>query len=112
MLNKYLISGFIFLTFNHASAQTFGAKQVISSSANGARSVFAVDLNGDNKPDVLSASVNDNKISWYDNLGNGGFGPQQIIGANAGSACVFAADSNDLRRSVLCLDSHRIKRMV
>ena len=43
MLNKYLISGFIFLTFNHASAQTFGAKQVISSSANGARSVFAVD---------------------------------------------------------------------
>ena len=44
-----------------------------------AKSVFATDLDGDGDADVLSASAGDDKIAWYENLGSGSFGPQQVI---------------------------------
>ena len=40
----------------------------ITISAESAHSVYAVDLDGDGDIDVLSASVNDDKITWYENL--------------------------------------------
>jgi len=73
----------------------FGRQQVITSTAYGANSVFAADLDGDGDPDVLSASF-DAGIHWYENrLGAGGadFGEQQVIGTVAyGATSVFAAD--------------------
>ncbi len=49
--------------------------------------------------DVLSSSTNDDKIAWYENLGGGNFGAQQIItdlyayAASAnGASSVYAAD--------------------
>ncbi|MDP6940370.1 MAG: VCBS repeat-containing protein, partial [Planctomycetota bacterium] len=36
-------------------------------------------LDGDGDEDVLSASSGDDKIAWYENLGSGSFGPQQVI---------------------------------
>ncbi len=47
---------------------TFGPQQVITTQALWATSVYAADLDGDGDPDVLSASYNDNKIAWYENL--------------------------------------------
>jgi hypothetical protein len=41
---------------------------VITTAADGAQSVYAVDLDGDGDADVLSASFNDDKIAWYENL--------------------------------------------
>ena len=41
---------------------------MIATTADGATSIFAADLNGDGNPDVLSASSLDNKIAWYANL--------------------------------------------
>lgn len=38
----------------------------ISNNALSARSVYAVDMNNDRNMDVLSASVNDGKIAWYE----------------------------------------------
>ncbi len=72
----------------------FDHQKIISSSANYACSVFAVDIDGDGDPDVLSASKDDNKIAWYENTdGNGTFGDQQIITTNAeGASYVFATD--------------------
>ncbi|MCH7700178.1 MAG: VCBS repeat-containing protein [Planctomycetes bacterium] len=72
----------------------FGAQQVITTAASGAQSVFAADLDGDGDIDVLSASVSDDKIAWYENTdGLGSFGPQQIITTQANYArSVFAAD--------------------
>lgn len=46
---------------------TFGPQLIISNAANGARDVYAADLDGDGDMDVLSASAN-NKIAWYRNL--------------------------------------------
>jgi hypothetical protein len=73
---------------------TFGPQQVISTDADGAESVFVVDLDGDGDTDVVSASRDDDKIAWYENTdGAGSFGPQQVISTDAaGARSVFAAD--------------------
>ena len=73
---------------------TFGPQQVITTSADGAWSVYATDLDCDGDVDVLSASRHDNKIAWYENTdGFGTFGPQQVITTDADWAhCVYAAD--------------------
>ena len=84
---------------------TFGAQQVISTNANGARSVRAADIDGDGDIDVLSASLVDAKIAWYENTdGQGTFGSQQIISINAnGAQSVHAADvDGDGDVDVLC----------
>ena len=72
----------------------FTGPQLISTSADVARSVFAADLDGDGDVDVLSASWNDDKIAWYENTdGLGDFGPERIISTSAdGAYSVFAAD--------------------
>jgi hypothetical protein len=73
--------------------QDFSRQQVITTSADDARSVYATDLDGDGDADVLSASANDDKIAWYENLGGGMFGPQQVITTSADYAVsVYATD--------------------
>lgn len=84
---------------------TFGPSHWITASADGARSVVAADLDLDGDLDVLSASQNDDKIAWYDNVdGRGVFGPEQVITADApGAQSVFAADvDNDGDIDVIC----------
>ena len=67
--------------YENSGSGVFGAQQVISTKADGARSVYAIDLDGDGDADVLSASASllDFKIAWYENLGGGAFGSQQVI---------------------------------
>lgn len=72
---------------------SFGPEQIISTIADGARSVYGVDIDGDLDMDVLSASSFDNKIAWYKNNGAGNFGSEQIISLNANNAkSVFFSD--------------------
>ncbi len=82
----------------------FGTLQIISDSVDGPKSVFATDLDGDGDTDVLSASYNDNKIAWYENIDSEGqFGEQQIISESVISAMsVYAADlDNDTDMDIL-----------
>jgi hypothetical protein len=59
---------------------TFGQPQIIDNNITSARNAFAADLDGDGDMDVLSASRNDGKIAWYENInGQGTFGEQQLI---------------------------------
>ncbi|MBC8753352.1 T9SS type A sorting domain-containing protein [Kordia sp. YSTF-M3] len=73
---------------------TFGAQQIITTDADFATSVYAIDMDNDGDNDVISASSTDDKIAWYENTnGQGGFGVQQIIVTNAnGASSVYAAD--------------------
>ncbi|WP_299122522.1 T9SS type A sorting domain-containing protein [uncultured Winogradskyella sp.] len=73
---------------------TFALEQVITTSIDSGWSVYTSDIDGDGDMDVLSASVWDNKIAWYENVnGNGEFGLQQIITTDANNArSVYATD--------------------
>jgi hypothetical protein len=73
---------------------TFGAQQVISNAPDGPHSVFGADLDGDRDMDVLSASVHDDAVSWFENtLPTGVFGPRQVISTEGnGVQSVVGAD--------------------
>lgn len=80
---------------NGGSPPTF-THHTIASDADGARSVYAADLDGDGDIDVLSASRDDDKIAWYENDGNSppGFTTHIITKGADGARQVCAADIN------------------
>ena len=70
---------------NSDGSGNFGSQKIISTLANNPESVFAADVDGDGDIDVLSASFDDDKIAWYENLdGAGNFGPQHVISTDGG----------------------------
>jgi len=73
-----------------------GPQQVISTQADRPYIVYACDLDGDGDNDILSASRDDDKIAWYENLGSGTFSSQQVISTQAnGARSVYACDLDD-----------------
>ena len=78
---------------NGAADPSFTAAD-IATSADGATSVFAADMDGDGDMDIVSASLNDDTIAWYEN--NGASDPSwtaaDIATSADGARSVFAAD--------------------
>tara|TARA_Y100001970_G_scaffold147289_1_gene180821 strand:+ start:258 stop:515 length:258 start_codon:yes stop_codon:yes gene_type:complete len=60
----------IFIAFSFITAQPTFTNHTISTSADGARSVYAADVDGDGDMDALSVSYLDDKIAWYENDGS------------------------------------------
>ena len=56
-----------------ADAGSYSAQRVISVDAEGARSVYAADVDGDGDVDALSASYTDDTVAWYENDGSQSF---------------------------------------
>jgi len=79
---------------NTDGAGTFGAPRVISDEVDGARSVFAADVDGDGDVDAIATSAYDDEVTWYENTdGAGGFGAQHVITNLAdGAFSVVSAD--------------------
>jgi uncharacterized repeat protein (TIGR01451 family) len=98
-----LCINYCYPTTNCQAQNAFGPQQIISTNANGANSIYAIDLDGDGDNDVLSAFIDGNKIVWYINNGNGNFSSEQIISTNASyAASVYAIDiDNDGDNDVL-----------
>ena len=60
------------------------------------RSVYASDFDGDGDLDVVTASKNDNRIAWYENIdGLGNFSLKQDISENAGGADMVRVNDLD-----------------
>ena len=80
-------------TYNGTLNNTWTAAD-IATSADGAISVFAADMDGDGDMDIVSASYLDNTIAWYEN--NGAADPTWIASDIATSAdgarSIFVAD--------------------
>ena len=77
-----------------AMCDRFGPSQIVTTQADHAYSVCGADLDGDGDLDLVSASIYDDTVAWYENLdGMGTFGAQRIITDLAdGASCVFAVD--------------------
>ncbi len=80
--------------YQNDGAQNFTAfyLPVTSIPSNGTFSVYAIDLDGDNDNDVLTASANDNTIAWYQNDGSGGFTEHVISNTAVWAVWVSAID--------------------
>lgn len=78
--NIFAIFSLIMFIVSQAQSQIeFSPKQVISVDTDELFQVFVADLNGDSIPDVISTSDGDNKIAWYENQCEMGFGDQIIV---------------------------------
>src|SRR5262245_28526121 len=79
---------------NAGGGGTSWTLHTISTTADGAQSVFAADVDRDGDLDALSASSSDDKIAWYENAGGGGtaWTLHTISILADGAVSVFAAD--------------------
>ncbi len=73
---------------------TSWSKHVISTEPIGIEACFAIDLNQDGAPDLLSASVLDNQVAWYENDCAGNFTRRVISNDSKGARSVHAGDIN------------------
>ena len=96
LLSVSSVDNTVFWFENIDGKGNFGSQKIISNSAIGAQSVFAIDIDNDKDIDIVSASLFDNTIAWYENLDSHGvFGTKQIISTNANGAFeVIAIDIN------------------
>ena len=96
-------SSSIEIYINHFGSGTFTHTQTISNSAAEAYCVQAEDIDDDGLIDIISASVADNKIAWYKNLGNRNFSMQKVISnSRSFSRSVCTADlNNDATKDVI-----------
>jgi len=97
ILSASLIDDAIAWYENDGAANPSWTAADIATSADGAQSVFAADMDNDGDMDILSASFNDDKIAWYEN--DGAADPSwtaAVIATSAdGARSVFAADMDN-----------------
>lgn len=82
--------------FRKGNGGSFFLPVQITATAPGVRDIYIEDLNGDGFKDVLANCIGSEILEWYENLGDGTFGPQQIISTdpiNKGE--VHAADFDE-----------------
>lgn len=79
--------------YENNGAQSFTAHTITTNStASHTRSVHAADVDSDGDMDVLSASVYDNKVNWYENNGSQSFTARTITTAGSQARDVYAVD--------------------
>jgi hypothetical protein len=84
---------------NDGAADPSWTATEIATSANGAASVFAADMDNDGDMDIVSASLDDDAISWYENTSTAGgitaWTASDIATSADGAQSVFVADMDN-----------------
>lgn len=85
-------------------------KHIISTALNRIAKVNTADMDNDGDIDILSASAFDNKITWFENLGGGVFGNQNIISSTAmfASGVIPVDIDNDGDFDVLTMSNYKV----
>jgi hypothetical protein len=74
----------------------FSDEIYIDSLVNGVYSILAIDLDFDNDPDIISSSIYDDKLVWYENYGDGYFSSQIEIASSLNNVkSIYATDLDD-----------------
>ncbi|MFY0690209.1 MAG: cadherin domain-containing protein [Cyclobacteriaceae bacterium] len=92
VINDFGASGDIDFTVVREGHGGYFGEQNIVSSADGAISVFGIDMDGDGDTDVLTASYIDDKIAWVENEGDGSYSEHIISTLADGAKSIFAID--------------------
>lgn len=78
--------------FDYNQSGVFTERNVVYSIEN-PKDIFVTDVNNDQLPDVFAASMDDGKVTFYRNMGDGTFDHQVVLCASAPEArSVYAAD--------------------
>lgn len=86
----YILAVILYSTLTFAQ---FGAQQIISNVSPVSRTIQAIDMDDDGDLDVLSCSISNQSIVWYENLdGFGTYGNQNIVGILNEVRVAFASD--------------------
>ena len=82
---------------NDGNANPSFASTTIATSADGVYSIYVTDIDSDGDMDIVSASIKDNTIAWYENDGNAtpGFTARDITTSASGATNVSAADMDN-----------------
>jgi hypothetical protein len=91
-MKQLLILLLIFIAPSLQATATFSSEKVVAPFADGASSVYAIDVDGDDDIDILSASKYDDKIAWYENDGSQNFIPHDVTTSADGAQSVYAID--------------------
>jgi len=75
-----------------ASAQITWERRVLDDNLQGARDVFVIDLDGDGDHDILSAAMDQDEITWWDNDGHEQYTRRPISTTFDGAISVYAGD--------------------
>ncbi len=98
--------------YENLGNKQFSAQKIITTIAGGANDVHAADINGDGDLDIISSSdanAGTDKIAWYENLGNGTFGAQQVIASPINPIKVYSEDlDNDGDMDILYASRYNI----
>ena len=94
-MNKF--RGYIFLSFSSLFSQVTFVESDITTNADGAHSVYIADMDNDGDMDIVSASFNDDAITWYENDGanNPSWLMQNISSIADKPYSIFVADINN-----------------
>lgn len=77
------------------AATTFGPRQIITTAADGAQTVFSIDIDGDGDNDAVSAALQGGEIAWYENdNGDGSSWSKRVILSVALGRAAHAVDVN------------------
>lgn len=90
----------IYWVENMDSLGTFGNERTITTEIDHLRSISIADFNGDGLIDVVSASISDDKIAWYENTG--------ILGLSENTQNIFVVYPNPTKEEITLLPFDQI----
>ena len=82
---------FLFLVAT-AGAAEFAPDSTVAANSDGAKSVYAADMDNDGDMDILGAAAHDNSITWWENDGAQNFSEHIIDASFRYANSVYAAD--------------------